>query len=98
MASGATVEHIIIDVVLVESEACHLCEDAVSALETVAPDHHLRLRRVDLASDEGRAIMRAHRAPMPPIVLIGGELFGWGRLSRGKLRRRLEELETGSSR
>jgi glutaredoxin-like protein DUF836 len=97
MSSGATVGHIV-DVVLVESEACHLCEDAASAIAAVVPQHQLRMRRVDLASDEGRAIMRAHRAPMPPIVLIGGELLGWGRLSRAKLRRRLEELETGGSR
>jgi glutaredoxin-like protein DUF836 len=98
MSSGTTVEHAIVDVVLVESEACHLCEDAASVLEAVAPEHQLRVRRVDLASDEGRAIMRAHRAPMPPIVLIGGELLGWGRISRAKLGRRLAQLETGSSR
>jgi hypothetical protein len=36
--------------------------------------------------------MRRFRAPMPPIAIIDSELLGWGRLSRGKLRRRLDEL------
>jgi hypothetical protein len=31
---------------------------------------------------------------MPPIVLINGELLGWGRLSRGKLDRRLTDIAT----
>ncbi|MBI4932926.1 MAG: glutaredoxin family protein [Actinobacteria bacterium] len=87
-----------IEVILVEADACHLCEDAKSALEAMAAEHRLQLRRVDLSSVEGRAIMRSTRAPMPPIVIIDGELLGWGRLSRGKLRRRLEQLEQRGSR
>jgi len=87
-----------IEVILVEADACHLCEDAKSVLEAAAAEHRLRLRRVDLASVEGRAILRSTRASMPPIVIIDGELIGWGRLSRGKLRRRLAELEHSGSR
>ena len=92
MSFGAAVGHIT-EIILVETEGCHLCEDAAATLEAAAGEHHFQLRRVDLASDEGRAILRAHRAPMPPIVLVGGELLGWGRLSRGKLRHRLDALE-----
>ena len=81
-----------IPVVVVTSEACHLCSDAVGALYDVSSEYPLHVRQVDLESDEGRAIVRATRAPMPPIVLIDGQLLGWGRLSRGKLHRRLAEL------
>ena len=87
-----------IDVVLVESSGCHLCEDAAATLEELAPRHRLLVRRFDLSSAEGRAIMRAHRAPMPPIVVIDGELLGWGRISRGKLGRRLDALDAESAR
>jgi hypothetical protein len=32
------------------------------------------------------------RAPLLPIVLVDGELLGWGRLSRGRLSARLAAL------
>ena len=81
-----------IPVVLVTSEACHLCADAIGALDEVSSEYPLEVRQVDLESDDGRAIARSTRAPMPPIVVVDGQLLGWGRLSRGKLRRRLGEL------
>jgi hypothetical protein len=81
-----------IEVVLVEAPACHLCEDASHILRDIAPDYLLSVRQVDIASTEGRAIVRRFRAPMPPVVTINDELLGWGRLSRGKFRRRLDEL------
>ncbi len=89
----------LIDVVLVEAPACHLCVDAAAVLaDAAARDPRVNVRRVDLASEEGRAIARTHRVPMPPIVVIDGVLLGWGRLSRGKLCERLEELaSTGAS-
>ncbi len=87
-----------IEVVLVEAPACHLCEDAARALEELARERALSVRQVDIASAEGRAIVRLHRAPMPPVVIIDGELLGWGRLSRGKLRRRIDELTSSGAR
>lgn len=86
-----------IEVVLVEAAACHLCEDARRTLEDASREHPLAVRSVDIASPEGRVIVRDHRAPMPPIVIVNGQLLGWGRLSRGRLRRRLDELATGSA-
>ena len=81
-----------VEAVLVEAVACHLCDDASQLLANAEREGRLRVRRVALGSDEGKAIVRATRAPMPPIVLIDGKLLGWGRLSRGKLDRRLTDL------
>lgn len=81
-----------IEAVLVEAVACHLCDDAAQLLANAEHEGKLRVRRIALESEEGKAIARATRAPMPPIVLINGELLGWGRLSRGKLDRRLTDL------
>ena len=89
-----TMDGTAIEVILVEAPACHSCEDAAAVLADAAGDRPLALRRVDVASPEGRAIVRACRAPMMPVVVIDGQLLGWGRLSRGKLRRRLDELTT----
>ena len=77
-------------VTVVTSPACHFCADAQEALAEFAGAYPLDVRTVDMASDEGRAIVRLHRAPMAPVVLVDGELIGWGRLSRGKLRRCLD--------
>lgn len=81
-----------VEAVLVEADACHLCDDAAQLLANAESEGKLRVRRIALQSDEGKAIARATRAPMPPIVLIDGELLGWGRLSRGKLDRRLTDI------
>lgn len=81
-----------VEAVLVEAIACHLCDDAAQLLANAEREGKLGVRRIGLQSDEGKAIARATRAPMPPIVLIDGELLGWGRLSRGKLDRRLTDL------
>ena len=78
-------------VMVVTSPACHFCADAQAVLADLARTHPLDVRTVDMATDEGRAIVREHGAPMPPVVLVEGKLLGWGRLSRGKLRRRLDE-------
>lgn len=89
------IEHVhseVVEAVLVEALACHLCDDAAQILAHAESEGKLRVRRVALDSDEGRAIARVTRAPMPPIVLIDGRLLGWGRLSRGKLDRRLTGL------
>lgn len=88
----------VIEVVVVEAPGCHLCDDAMNALADAGREHAIVVRLVDMAAPEGRAIVRDYRAPMPPIVIVGGELLGWGRLSRGKLRRRLDELTASDSR
>jgi hypothetical protein len=41
-------------------------------------------------------IVRRYGVPFPPAVLIDGEFFGYGRMSRRKLQRRLDELVGGS--
>lgn len=80
-----------VDVMIVTSPACHFCDDAQAVLADVGRSYPLDVRTVDIASQEGRAIARHHGAPMSPVVLIDGTLLGWGRLSRGKLRRRLDQ-------
>ena len=78
-------------VTVVTSPACHFCADAQETLAEFARAYPLDVRTVDMASDEGRAIVRRHRAPMAPVVLVDDQLIGWGRLSRGKLDRCLAQ-------
>lgn len=78
-------------VTIVHSPACHLCDDADAGLAVLAACYPLVLDRVDIRSDRGRALVRAHLAPMSPLVLVDGAWFSSGRLPRRKLVRLLEQ-------
>ena len=78
------------EVLVVRSPACHLCEDAIEALEELRGEFGLHVRVVEMDSPEGRAIVAAHRPALSPAVLVDGELFSSGRLPRKKLRRMLQ--------
>jgi hypothetical protein len=84
--------HSPIDVVLVSAPACHFCDDAQVLLEQLSQRFELRVRKVDMLSDEGRALAVSHRMPFPPLLLIGGAYFGHGRISQRKLEQYLATL------
>ena len=77
-------------VTVVHSPACHLCGDADTALAQLAEFYPLVVDRVDIRSDRGQALVRAHRSPMSPLVLVDGAFFSFGRLPRRKLVKLLE--------
>ena len=74
-----------LDVVLVRTTGCHLCDDAQSELDALEGAEPLTVRILDATSPEGAAIVARHRPPMFPVVLVDGDLFSWGRLPRRKL-------------
>lgn len=84
-----------IDVLVVGSDSCGHCRDAMTLLAGLSHRYPLRVRELDMGTDEGMAIVRRHGVPFPPAVLIDGEFFGYGRMSRRKLQRRLDELVDG---
>ncbi|ABL83283.1 glutaredoxin family protein [Nocardioides sp. XL1] len=71
-------------VTVVESEACHFCEDALAALSGFAQDHEFALDVVDIRSQTGQALVQRHRPSLTPLVLVDGEFFSQGRLPRRK--------------
>ena len=81
-----------LEVVVVRSPACHLCEDAIESLAELAKSQPLDVRVVEIDSDEGRAIVTRYRPALSPAVVIDGRLFSSGRLPRKKLRRMLERM------
>lgn len=78
------------EVIIVTSQSCHLCEDALEGLAELAEEFPLQVREVALESYEGASLFERFRPPMPPAVIVDGLLFSSGRLPRKKLRRRLE--------
>lgn len=77
-------------VTVVHSPACHFCADAEQALNELAREFPLVLDFVAAAEARGESLVREHRAPMFPLVLVDGAFFSFGRLPRKKLRRLLE--------
>ncbi|MEO8519005.1 MAG: glutaredoxin [Dermatophilaceae bacterium] len=84
-------------ITVVEAPACHLCEDAKSALAVLAQSYPMTVQVLSIDDRPGRALMDQHRAPMSPLVLLDGEYFSSGRLPRRKLEKRLsKELRGGT--
>lgn len=74
-----------LEVTLVTAEACHFCEDGQALLAEMSATYDISVRLIDMMSDEGRELVVAHRMPFPPLLLIDGTMFGYGRISSRKL-------------
>lgn len=77
-------------VTVVHAPACHFCEDAERELANLSHRFAIVVRRVELDSPEGRALVAHHRPAMNPLVLLDGGFFSTGRLPRKKLAKLLE--------
>jgi len=83
-------------ITLVHSPACHFCDEAQAALAELATEFSLSVDLVSASSPPGARLVREHRAPMYPLVLVDGAFFSFGKLPRKKLRRLLERRAFGS--
>ena len=77
------------EITIVTTEDCTFCEQAKQMLARVAADAHVEVREVPLDSPEGRQITATIAAPFPPVVLLDGDAFSYGRLSERRLRKAL---------
>ena len=77
------------EVVLLTTTDCGLCEQAKEVLARLAPEYELDVSEVPLDSSRGKELAAAVGAPFPPVVLIDGVPFSYGRLSERKLRKAL---------
>jgi len=78
------------NITVVDSVGCHFCADAQQAIDELAGEYALTVRRVAMASPEGMELMQEHGAGMSPLVLVDGSFISAGRLSRGRLRSALD--------
>lgn len=81
-----------INVTLVTAPSCHFCADAQTLLRELAAAYPLTIRLVDMMSDEGRELVVKHRMPFPPLLIIDGKVFGYGRISERKLAKHLAAI------
>jgi glutaredoxin len=69
---------------------CHLCADAVAALQALQDELGYALEERDISSDEG--LMRAYFERIPVVALDGEELFDFF-VDEAILRERLESRQ-----
>lgn len=77
------------EVLLLTRDDCHHCEQAKEVLESLRDEYGLNVRELPLESDEGRRLGLETGALFPPVVLLDGKYFSYGRLSERKLRKAL---------
>ena len=83
-----------IQVMLLTADGCHYCAHAREVVARLANDGPLDVAEISLHSPEGSRLALRDGIAFPPGVYLDGTLFGYGRLSEGKLRRRLAELRS----
>ena len=69
---------------------CHLCADAMAALEALRPELGFMLEERDITSDE--TLLRAYFERIPVVALDGEELFDFF-VDEATLRERLESRQ-----
>ena len=83
-----------VDILVMTAPGCHFCDDALRLLDEIGKVTPLTVRTVPVSSDEGRALIVRHRIPFPPILVVDGVFFGYGRISRRKLESHLAQRAT----
>ncbi len=78
------------EVLLLTTSHCHFCLDAQEILIRLEAEFDLKVRQIDLSSQEGKLISESMGLPMAPGILIDNELVSYGRPSERKLRRECE--------
>lgn len=75
---------------LLTKENCPLCDHAKDVIARVEVDYLVDTEVLWLETPEGEAFAAEYETPFPPVLVIDGDLHGYGRLSERKLRRELD--------
>jgi hypothetical protein len=75
------------EVLLLTSDGCSLCEHGRAVLSELAEQGLLSWREVDAESDEGCGLA-AVAPPLRPVLFGPDGIWGYGRLSQKRVRRR----------
>ncbi len=76
---------------LVTAVDCHLCEHARSVAHRMAAELKFEIRELGWESPEAEFVRR-DGVPFPPALYVGDQLLGYGRISEGRVRRRLARV------
>ena len=76
---------------LVTAADCHLCGHARSVAHRLAAELEVEIVELAWESPEADAVRR-DGVPFPPVLYAGDVVLGYGRISEGAVRRRLDRV------
>lgn len=79
-------------ITLVHATACHFCDEAEEVLGELRGRYAIEVALLHAESAAGAALLAEHRPAMYPLVLVDGDYFSCGRLSRKKLVKQLDAM------
>lgn len=84
-------------VTLLTKPDCSLCDDAKSVLRELRDEFGFLIEMVDVNSERGQQLAMESNMLFPPGVLLDGQAFSYGRLSKRKLRRALDAMRLAAT-
>lgn len=79
-------------ITLLTADGCQYCGHARDVLARMTGASPLEVEELSIHSPEGSRRALQDAIAFPPGIYVNGTLFGYGRLSEAKLKRRLTEL------
>lgn len=79
-----------IEAMLLSKRDCLLCHEAEAMLNDLATEYPLVITVIDAESPQGSELMQRFLLLFTPALVLGGEPFGYGHLSRRALRREID--------
>ncbi len=77
---------------VLSSPGCHNCAELKKYWESIKNDFpDVEMREVDLASDQGQAMVQKYMIMASPGVIINGELFSTGGVDKERFEAKLKE-------
>lgn len=84
-------------VTLLTKPDCVLCDEAKSVLQELSGEFGFAVEIVDVNSERGQRLAWEANMVFPPGVLVDGQAFSYGRLSKRKLRLKLDALRVAAT-
>ncbi|MFQ5717373.1 MAG: thioredoxin family protein [Nitrospinales bacterium] len=72
---------------------CPICAKVKKSIEELKPEFpELKLEEIDMTTPEGQKLVQKHQIMASPGIIINGEFFSSGDVSKDKLREKFKEV------
>lgn len=72
---------------------CPICAKVKRSIEELKPEFpELKLEEIDMTTPEGQKLVEKHQVMASPGIIINGELFSVGDVSKERLREKFKEI------
>ena len=77
-------------------DGCHSCATVKKAIEELKPEFpNLEIEEIDITTPKGQELVQKYQIMASPGIIINGEIFSTGPVSKGELREKFTEMKEG---